>query len=94
MYEMPLRCLVPTLNNYSRSISLHYYSVDLLNVFFFLISNSAWYKQINVLAHTNENAIDSSGAEPATYCQTAGMWPIALFFTYMCTKIIDLSENV
>jgi len=43
-----------------------------------------------VLAHTNENAIDSSGAEPATYCQTAGMWPIALFFTYMCTKIIDL----
>ena len=46
-----------------------------------------------MLAHTNENVIHSSGAEPATYCQTAGMWPIAQFFSYMCTKIIDLSEN-
>lgn len=43
-----------------------------------------------MLAHTNENVIDSSGAAPATYCQTAGMWPIALFFSYICTKIIDL----
>lgn len=47
-----------------------------------------------MLAHMNENVIDSSGAGPATYCQTAGMWPIALFSSYMCTKIINLSENI
>lgn len=81
MHEIPLRYLFSTVNNYCRRISLQYYSVHLLNMFFLLcisVSSSAWYKQIHVLAHMNENVIDSSSAEPATYCQTATCAPKSL----------------
>lgn len=89
MYEMPLRYSLCTVNNYSRNISLHNYLAGLLNTFCFpciLASNLAWCEWRHISCwYTWMKMSSIPGAEPATYCQTVGMWPIVLF-----TKIIDL----